>query len=335
MLPGKIATAFSDHSDDSPPTVRGHEPHQRSARRAVGRRSAVGCRARSRASAASTSAISSMHSGIGSSRRTSCSSRTRTVMRRTPLSCRRSVSVERQLARSRAPARAARARIGPQTAPATPGLASTHAKASVAMSTPRASASSASRSSPSKTASATQLLVRAGPLRHARAGRERLAAAVLAGEPAAGERAERDVGDPVLDAERDQLPLVPAVEQRVRVLHERRARRRRAPRARRPRRSSTGPTRRSAPRRAAPRTSPTVRSSGTASSGSWARYRSTRPTPRRARLPSSCRRIRSGASPSSPGVPVVEWKTFVVSDEALRPLLAHPAADERLARPPP
>ena len=55
--------------------------------------------------------------------------------------------------------------------------------------------------------------------RHPRARRQGLAAAVLAGEPAAGERAERREAEAVLGAERQHLLLGLAVEQRVRVLH--------------------------------------------------------------------------------------------------------------------
>src|SRR5262249_16326796 len=64
--------------------------------------------------------------------------------------------------------------------------------------------------------------VRARALLHARAWRRRLVAAVLPCQPAAGEWAERLVRDAVLVTQRQQLLLVTAIEERVRVLHERR-----------------------------------------------------------------------------------------------------------------
>ena len=124
-------------------------------------------------------------------------------MRRTPPIRSRPFGVERQLRARRARARAARARIGPQTAPATPGLASTHANASAAMSTPRAVGLGAR---------AGRARRRPRRRRSARTGSGRCvirepagngcAAPVLAGQPAARERPERHVGDPVLGAER-------------------------------------------------------------------------------------------------------------------------------------
>src|SRR5215203_5726399 len=56
-------------------------------------------------------------------------------------------------------------------------------------------------------------------LRHARAVGKRRVAAVLAREPASGERPERDVADVAPLAQRQQLALVAALEQRERVLH--------------------------------------------------------------------------------------------------------------------
>ena len=67
-----------------------------------------------------------------------------------------------------------------------------------------------------------QVLVGFGPLRHPRIGGRRLVRVVLAGQPTAGERAVRLVGDVEVDAQRDHVVLVAAVEQRVRVLHDRR-----------------------------------------------------------------------------------------------------------------
>ena len=69
---------------------------------------------------------------------------------------------------------------------------------------------------------ARETLVRPRPLRHARSFGIGLAAAVLAGQPAAGERAERHVRDALGRAERQHLAFVAAVEQRVGVLDERR-----------------------------------------------------------------------------------------------------------------
>src|SRR5437588_5749215 len=57
------------------------------------------------------------------------------------------------------------------------------------------------------------------PLRHPRARRRRLAFAVLAGQPATGERAERREAEAVLRAEREDLGLGAAFEHGVRVLH--------------------------------------------------------------------------------------------------------------------
>src|SRR6478752_5956148 len=57
------------------------------------------------------------------------------------------------------------------------------------------------------------------PQRHPGAGGRRLAAAVLAGEPAAGERAERGVAEAVLAADREHGLAVALLEQREAVLH--------------------------------------------------------------------------------------------------------------------
>ena len=110
-----------------------------------------------------------------------------------------------------------------------------------------------------------------GPHRHPRPTGCSSSAPVLAGQPAAGERAEGLVLDPVLLAERDQLSLVAAVEQRVRVLHER-GRAELEPLAqvvgtdvaRRPRS-------RSRRARAAPANVANVSSTGVSGSGSWVR----------------------------------------------------------------
>jgi hypothetical protein len=72
------------------------------------------------------------------------------------------------------------------------------------MEMPRPEAIASSRASASKVRPADKLAVRLGALGHPEPGRERLAAAVLAGEPAAGERAEREVGDLPLRAQREQ-----------------------------------------------------------------------------------------------------------------------------------
>src|SRR5436190_162189 len=59
-----------------------------------------------------------------------------------------------------------------------------------------------------------QVLVRLGPHRHPRPRRRRRAPAVLAGQPAAGERAEGGEPEPVGGAERQDLGFGLAVEQR-------------------------------------------------------------------------------------------------------------------------
>src|SRR5947208_11937345 len=74
-----------------------------------------------------------------------------------------------------------------------------------------------------------QMQVRIGPERHPRALGMPLAAPVLPGQPAAGERTESLVAEPVLGAERKYAVLVPPLEQGVRVLDERRASRRQRP----------------------------------------------------------------------------------------------------------
>ena len=61
--------------------------------------------------------------------------------------------------------------------------------------------------------------VRLGPQRHPRSGGRRLAAAVLAGQPAAGERAERGVAETVLAADREDGLAVALIEEREAVLH--------------------------------------------------------------------------------------------------------------------
>src|SRR5687768_2386536 len=63
------------------------------------------------------------------------------------------------------------------------------------------------------------MLVWAGPERHPRPLRRRLAAAVLAGQPSAGERPERRIAEALPRAELEHAVLVAALEQRVRVLH--------------------------------------------------------------------------------------------------------------------
>src|SRR5207247_6484896 len=64
-----------------------------------------------------------------------------------------------------------------------------------------------------------KMFVRLGAHRHPRSRRRGFAAPVLAREPAAGERAERREAETVLLAERQDLLLRVAVEERVRVLH--------------------------------------------------------------------------------------------------------------------
>ena len=64
-----------------------------------------------------------------------------------------------------------------------------------------------------------ELGVRLGPLGHPRPGRVRRAAPVLAGQPAAGQRAERQVGHAPAGAQREQVRLVLPCQQRVAVLH--------------------------------------------------------------------------------------------------------------------
>ena len=132
-------------------------------------------------------------------------------------------SAERTTSRAASTGLRCSARFGPHTAPATPGLASTQAKASVAMSKPRESRLLAQAVEPIEDGVGDEPLVRAGSLRHARTFRKRLAAAVLAGQPAAGQRPEGQVRDPVGDAERQHALLVAALEQRVRVLKQRRS----------------------------------------------------------------------------------------------------------------
>ena len=83
VFAGKIATVFSAQSGASPPRCAGISPSRlgspggRTTKRS-------GLCTSPRASAASASAITSMHSSIGSSRRTSCSSITRTLMLEEP-----------------------------------------------------------------------------------------------------------------------------------------------------------------------------------------------------------------------------------------------------------
>ena len=69
---------------------------------------------------------------------------------------------------------------------------------------------------------ALELTIRLGTQRHARPFRIDAGRAIFAREPAAGERAECLVEDAVLAAERYQLLLVARLEQRERVLEQRR-----------------------------------------------------------------------------------------------------------------
>src|SRR5262249_46319383 len=62
-------------------------------------------------------------------------------------------------------------------------------------------------------------VIRLGPQRHARALRVRLAAAVLASQPAARERTERHESDTSVLAEWEHLALGRAIEQTVRILN--------------------------------------------------------------------------------------------------------------------
>src|SRR6266540_2912587 len=73
---------------------------------------------------------------------------------------------------------------------------------------------------PAVDAPVVQVQIGIGPERHPRAGGMRLAAAVFPGQPAARERTERLVAEPVLGAQRQYVRLVPSLEQRVRVLDE-------------------------------------------------------------------------------------------------------------------
>ena len=95
------------------------------------------------------------------------------------------------------------------------GRASSHASARVAGVAARARAPRARRRRHRREGARTA----PGAASSASRAGARRAAAVLAGQPAARERAERREAEPVLGAERQHLVLRLAVEQRVRVLH--------------------------------------------------------------------------------------------------------------------
>ncbi len=123
----------------------------------------------------------------------------------------------------RAPARGAPVAPGPHTAPVTAGCESTQAKASVVSRDAASLGLGFECVEPVEDAVVDETLVRLGTLGHARARREWLAAPVLARQPAARERPERDVGDARRSPQSGRMPtLVLPVEQRVRVLDERR-----------------------------------------------------------------------------------------------------------------
>ena len=203
LFPGKIATAFSAYSGALAAAVRGHQPHQaRLARRTDDESQRVvhlAARERSERLGHHVDAL---------------------VHRQEPAHVMlvdhthghwKNDAIRSRSAGESATSRAARmgsscaARFGPQTAPVTPGLASTHANASAAMSIPRASASARELVETVEDRVVDEALVRPGPLRHPRAFGERLAALVLAGQPAAGQRSERHVGDRARLAERQHV----------------------------------------------------------------------------------------------------------------------------------
>ena len=165
--------------------------------------------------------MGSMHSATGSRRRTSCSPRTRTVIAKNEPMRSRSAGESGTSSAASTGSRCS-GRDGPQTAAVTCGCESTHANASAAIETPRSAASAASRSRPSKTRSATRCSYGSGRIVIREPSGKPAPRAYLPASQPPDERAVRHVVDPVLGAERQHRRLVLAVEQRVRVLDDRR-----------------------------------------------------------------------------------------------------------------
>ena len=143
----------------------------------------------------------------------------------------------------------------------------------------------------------SELRVGLGPLGHPRPSRVGPTAPVLAGQPATAQGAVDGIGDLSFCAQRQQLRLIAAPQQRVLVLNGDRIaggeRLRQLlgvevahPVAADPARALVLLPR---PRSTRPRR--------VCGSNSWARYSSTRSTPRRSRLSCSCRAIRAGDEP--------------------------------------
>ena len=138
-------------------------------------------------------------------------------MRRASVSCSRSGGERSSSSASRA-GRSCSGRRGPTTTAVTCGCASSQANASVAGVVPRSAACRLERLERVEDAVVLEVEVRLRPERHPRARRRLLAAPVLAGEPAAGERAERREAEPFARAHLEHALLDVAVEQRVGVL---------------------------------------------------------------------------------------------------------------------
>ena len=119
----------------------------------------------------------------------------------------------------RSPVPGGRRGPGPTTTPVTSSSARSQASARPAIETPRVAASRFERFERVEDAIGGVALVRLGPQRHPRPGGRRFAAPVLARQPAARERAERRVAEPVLAADREDVVAIALLEQREAVLH--------------------------------------------------------------------------------------------------------------------
>ena len=165
--------------------------------------------------------------------------------------------------------------VAPTIGAVMPGLCSSHASATCAGATPRSPATSPTRSTTSKSLARCRGSRRTASV-SARVVSALAVAGAVAGQHAAGERAPRDDADALVDAQRDHLALLLAVEEVVVVLHRDEAR------------ASRGARRRAAPWRTARRTC------------CWRRCSAPcRPARRRGAPPSSPRSACSGPSGGS------------------------------------
>ena len=200
--------------------MRGHQAEEL-ARRRGGRRSGAASTSSSRASAASASSIASMHDSMSSTLAHVAARRARARSRRDRLDRAATSSRARGAARAASRTGASCATVfGPTTTAVTSGDLQEPGEWRARRATRRAPAARrSSSSSASNVASVRKRSLPSGRIVMREPARRRLAAAVLAGQPAAGERAVRRVPEAVLVTEREDRLAVVLDEQRERVLH--------------------------------------------------------------------------------------------------------------------